>query len=103
MAERRTSRTTTPAPEPSTWFLPAERAPAAALAEQVRGAAQNPVVDAVLRTWAGAIAVINPQRQIVALNAGYLTAAGVQDPAQLLGLRPGEAIGCDQAAVQPGG
>ncbi len=88
---------------PSTWFPPAERADEATLEAQVRRAMSNPVVDGLLSTWAGAAAVLNPQRQIVALNSRYLEAAGLGDPAAALGLRPGEALGCEHASDAPGG
>lgn len=88
---------------PSTWFLPAERAAPALLARQIAHATSNPVVDAMLRSWGGAVAVLNEQRQLVALNATYLEVVGAADPAAVLGLRPGEAIGCTHAAAHPGG
>ena len=88
---------------PTTWFLSPERADPALLAEQVARAACNPVVDALLHDWPGAVAVLNAQRQLVALNDTYLAAIGVVDPAAALGLRPGEAIGCDRARDTPGG
>jgi signal transduction histidine kinase len=88
---------------PTTWFLSPERADPALLAQQIELAACNPVIDAVLRSWPGAVAVLNGHRQLVALNDTYLKAIGVQDAASALGLRPGEAIGCDRAWDQPGG
>jgi signal transduction histidine kinase len=89
--------------QPSTWFLPAERAAPATLEAQVAWALTNPVIDGILATWAGAAAVLNAQRQIVALNSRYLQAVGLDDPAAALGLRPGEAIGCHHAGELPGG
>jgi len=88
---------------PTTWFLSSERAEPALLAEQVARAACNPVVDAVVQSWPGAVGILNGHRQLVALNDSYLKAIGLQDAASALGLRPGEAIGCDRAWDQPGG
>lgn len=90
-------------PGPSTFFLPAERAAPATLEAQIAWATANPVIDGILTSWAGAAAVLNPERQIVALNAHYLRTIGVEDPAAALGLRPGEAIGCEHAHEHPGG
>jgi hypothetical protein len=90
-------------PQPSTWFLPAERAAPEKLEAQITWALTNPVIDGILSTWSGAAAVLNPERQIVALNSRYLEAIGFEDPAGALGLRPGEAIGCDHAREHPGG
>lgn len=88
---------------PSTFFLPAERASPELLEEQIVFVAHSPIVEAMLRTWAGAVAVLNEQRQVVAMNAAYLTAIGVDDPHRSLGLRPGEAFCCVHAATAPGG
>jgi signal transduction histidine kinase len=90
-------------PIPSTWFLSAERASDEALADQIAFASANPVIDALLRTWSGALAVLNEQRQIVALNGSWLELVGAEDAAALLGLRPGEAMGCAEAARSAGG
>ena len=89
--------------QPSTWFLPAERAAPATLDAQITWALTNPVIDGILTTWSGAAAVLNPERQIVALNSRYLEAIGFDDPAEALGLRPGEAIGCSHAKETAGG
>jgi signal transduction histidine kinase len=86
-----------------TWFLPVARAAAGELAGQVARLARSPLVDALLRAWSGAVAVLNDRRQIVALNAVYLSDMGIEDPAQALGLRPGESIECVHARELPGG
>lgn len=82
-------------PEPkATWFLDPGRESSDRLAAQISLASASPLVDAILKSWAGAIAVLNQKRQVVALNANYLAMLGVDDPAAVLGLRPGEAIHC---------
>jgi signal transduction histidine kinase len=87
----------------ATWFLPAERASAQALQAQIARCASGPVIDAIMQSWAGAVALLNHERQIVAINAGYLEVLGVDDPAAVMGLRPGEAVGCRFATEEPGG
>jgi len=87
----------------STWFLPAERASALELEAQVARCASGPVLDAIMQSWTGAVAILNHERQIVALNTTYLELIGIDDPAAVLGLRPGEAVGCRFAAEEPGG
>ncbi len=85
-------------PEPrTTWFLDPERATTPRLASQIALAAASPVIDAILTTGAGAIAVLNDRRQVIALNAGYLQMLGVDAPGDVLGLRPGEAVRCVHA------
>ncbi|HSN13803.1 MAG TPA: sensor histidine kinase [Anaeromyxobacteraceae bacterium] len=92
-------------PEPkATWFLEPERTAPGLLAEQVALAASSPIVDAILKTWSGAVAVLNSRREVVALNAGYLQLLGVEEPEAVLGLRPGEALRCVHANdLLPGG
>lgn len=88
----------------TTWFLEPERAGTPELAEQISHAAKSPVVDAILKTGAGAIAVLNEQRQVIALNSAYLELLGVTEPGDVLGLRHGEAAHCVLAqANAPGG
>jgi PAS domain-containing protein len=84
-----------------TLFAPAERASAEVLASQVTS--DNPVIDALLATAGGLLAVLNEQRQVLAVNHALLQLLGVADPAALVGLRPGEVVGCDHAAAQPAG
>ncbi len=87
----------------SSWFLPAERVTDAELGAQVARATENPIVDAILEAWGSAVAVLNAERQILAINHSYLRLLGVTDPGAALGLRPGEAIGCTHAEDAPGG
>jgi signal transduction histidine kinase len=87
----------------STWFLPATRATGDLLGAQVARVASNVVVDALLRSWGGALAVLNGQRQVIALNGAYLEAIGATSPFDALGLRPGEALQCVHAESGPGG
>jgi signal transduction histidine kinase len=58
---------------------------------------------AVLETLGGVVALLNPERQIVALNHRLLEAIGATDPQQALGLRPGEALGCTRVSEAPNG
>jgi len=90
-------------PKRSTWFLPADRAVGDQLASQVEEAASNTVVDALLRSWGGALAILNSQRQIIALNGAYLKSIGAESPSDALGMRPGEALHCIHAETGPGG
>jgi signal transduction histidine kinase len=95
--------TITQSPKRSTWFLPPERAGSALLRAQVEKAAGNAVVDTLLRSWGGALAILNGQRQVMALNGAYLAAMGSTSPNDALGLRPGETLACVHAEVGPGG
>ncbi|MBN1774077.1 MAG: HAMP domain-containing histidine kinase [Deltaproteobacteria bacterium] len=88
---------------PETCFLPAPRASEAALRRLIERVAANPVIDAVLSVAGGLVAVLNAERQILAVNHAYLARLGVADPGATLGLRPGESLGCVHAHDRPGG
>jgi signal transduction histidine kinase len=87
----------------STWYLPAERATDDLLAAQVTTVATSPVIDALLRSWGGSLAILNEQRQVVAINGAWLEAIGATSPSDALGLRPGETLRCVHAVEAPGG
>lgn len=83
-------------------------APAARMSdEEVRGYAgpllANPVIDTLLKSIGGFLAILNEQRQILAANDNFLMSAGVADVESVLGLRPGEALQCIHAGERPGG
>ncbi len=79
---------------PQSRFLPADRTDPATLAFEISRAVGSPVVTALLEASRAAAAVVDANRQVVAVNAAYLATLGVSDPADALGLRPGEALRC---------
>ncbi len=87
----------------STFFASTARASQAALERDVAFAAANPVVDALLALASGLLAVLNEERQVVAVNSSFLTLLGVHNAQELLGLRPGEALKCTHANDPPNG
>jgi hypothetical protein len=90
-------------PQGRSSYLPPERAGALQLAEEIDRVAHSPLVDALLVGSGTSLAVLDDARQIVALNAAYLDLLGVRDPAKVLGMRPGEAVGCAYARDGAGG
>lgn len=81
-------------PSEETSFLPAQRTDPARLAAEIARAAESPIVGALLEAAEAAAAVLDQNRQVIACNTAYLTAAGVAEPGLILGLRPGEALNC---------
>ena len=79
------------------------RAGQEALQAAVAAVVRHPVVDGLLRAAGGLLAVLNLQRQILAVNEAFLNMLAVDDAAAVLGLRPGEAIGCVHADEGPDG
>jgi len=72
----------------------ARRAARDRLQHEIRTISQSPVVTAVLEVADAVLLVLNPERQIVGFNSRV---ADVVGPDDVLGLRPGEALGCVNA------
>lgn len=86
-----------------THFASAARAPAERVDAMVAELAADPAISALLDALGGVVLVLNEHRQVVAINAHSLEAMGVGEPTSLLGLRPGELLGCLNAACAPSG
>jgi hypothetical protein len=86
-----------------TCFAPPQRADHQTLAGQIDAVNHSPVLNSLLEIVDGLVGVLNEHRQIIALNHNLLNMLGIENPAAVLGLRPGEAIGCIHANARPGG
>lgn len=86
-----------------TYFASPQRSSSDELEKQIRFATENPVMDAVLSSAGGLVAVLNQHRQIVSINDLFLEKLGIDDPKQVLGFRPGEAIVCVHSDAEEGG
>lgn len=85
------------------YFAPAERTSADKLAVEIETVSGSPLVSGLLHSIGGLMAILDDHRQIVALNDSLLKLLGVEDPAKVLGLRPGEVLQCVHAHEEPGG
>jgi len=86
-----------------TYFAPAVRAPADTLAKQVALVIDHPVIRTVLESFCGQVLVLNQHRQILAASPEFRDALadfGIHD---VVGMRPGEAMGCEHSQEGPGG
>ncbi len=63
----------------------------------------EPVVVSLLEAMPGPAFVLNPRRQIVAVNRLLSETLGLADPEAVLGMRPGEAVHCTHSAERPAG
>lgn len=97
------SRTRLRRGDPPTYFAHPERTTSEKLRQQVRLLMDSPVVDTLLQAFSGWVAVLNRQRQILALNHSFLHRLGLSDPTEALGLRLGEALECKHAEDPPAG
>jgi hypothetical protein len=86
-----------------THFAPVERATEDELIAEIRFVSHNPLVSGLLHSISGLLAVLNEHRQIVALNDSFLQMLGIDNSAEALGLRPGEALQCIHAQETPAG
>ena len=89
--------------QPESYFAPAARARAVDVQAAAARITQSPIVDHLLQNHGGLLAVLNEQRQILAVNEQMLRMLGVDDAQAVLGLRPGEAIDCRHARDHVGG
>ena len=80
-----------------TFFASPERSTQAELADQAGVLCNSPVIGALMNLLGGLVAVINENRQLVALNHALLEHLGIRDAESALGLRLGEAVRCIHA------
>lgn len=83
--------------------IPLSRASPAELDGEVRAAMANPIIRALLEAFDGGLLILDSHRQIVAANLRHLTSDPERLAPLVLGLRPGEALGCVHAREEPGG
>lgn len=87
----------------NTYYALPEKVSAEELATEIKIVSDNQVVSGLLNLTSGLLAVLDEHRQIVAHNYSFLNMLGIDDPAEILGLRPGEAIQCIHADDEPAG
>ena len=86
-----------------TFFASPERASKDTLAEQIQAISCNPVIDGMMKTLSGLFAVLNENRQVLAINESFLQYLGLESSKNITGLRPGEIIQCSHAHDMSGG
>jgi signal transduction histidine kinase len=86
-----------------TYFAPAGRASDQELGYENAMVANSELVATLLNAMPDFLMVLNEHRQIIAVNQHLLTTFGVENPETLLGLRPGEAVGCMHFKEGPDG
>ncbi len=86
-----------------TYFASPYRSGPRELRHQVEIVTSSPVIDGIMQMVGGLIAVLNENRQILSVNQQLLNALGVDNPEAVMGLRPGEAVGCRYATEMAAG
>lgn len=86
-----------------THFAPAERLGDDGLKKELEFISKNPIIDGLLYSVSGLLAVLNSHRQILVINDLLLKMIGLNNADEVLGLRLGEALKCIHACEMPGG
>ena len=86
-----------------THFASPERNTGIKLDNEVQQLRNSKLIESLLFTVQGVVAVLNKHRQIIALNKSYLDFLGIDQPDAVLGLRPGEAVHCIHSGEMPAG
>ncbi len=86
-----------------TFFAPPGRAAIEMLQQETVRVANSEIISTLLDAMPDLLMVLNNHRQIVAVNQRLLSAFGVEDAESLVGLRPGEAVGCIHFKCGPDG
>jgi len=86
-----------------TYFAAPERATDQELADEIRILSTNPVMSGLLHSVGGIVAILDKHRQVVAVNDSLLQMLGIDNPDQVLGLRPGEVLNCIHADDETAG
>lgn len=73
------------------------------LREAIEFASTNPIINAVLHSVGGILAVLDERQRVIALNESFLRLTGAVDPTDVLGLHLGEAVSCVHAIDGPEG
>jgi hypothetical protein len=94
----------TPAAQPvRTYFAPPDRLDKSEVLTMSRFVEDNPLFQAILESIDGYLMILNPERQVLAINKHLLTDLKIETPECLVGDRPGEILGCIHANEGPGG
>lgn len=86
-----------------TYFASPERTSQKDLEDEFDIVSQSPVMTGLLHSVNGLLAVVDENRQILAVNDSFLELLGLDNPRKALGMRPGEALECIHAHDAPAG
>jgi len=86
-----------------TKYAPAERATREGLERQSALFQRSDIMAELLGKIPAVFIVVNKYRQIVYMNKGALEFTGLEDVSSVIGVRPGELLGCIHATEEEGG
>jgi K+-sensing histidine kinase KdpD len=73
------------------------------LATEIEIISNNPVMSGLLQSISGLLAILDENRQIVAVNDSFIQMLGIKDQEKILGLRPGNVLQCIHSEDEPAG
>ena len=85
------------------YFAPAERDDDTLIHSELELIMDNPILNTLLSSIGGLVAVLNDRRQILMVNQSLLNQLGISDIDCILGQRLGEAVDCVHAHDMEGG
>ena len=88
---------------PLVYSAPTKRSTTTQVRQSVSKISSSPILTTVLEILGGWVAVLNSNRQVLAMNHAFLDKLKIKDPAKVLGLRPGEILSCAHANDSNGG
>src|SRR5512137_2449332 len=88
---------------PITAFAPGERVAIDVVRRQASALAESPLTSELFNALLNYVLILNPQRQIVFASRNWQELAPGKRVEDLLGLRPGEALGCIHADERDAG
>lgn len=80
-----------------TRIVASERVLSKSLLARAKRVAHHPLIEAVLEAVTGYVLLLDRRRQILSVNDAFIKAFGLTKPEDVLGLRLGDALGCDHA------
>lgn len=85
------------------YYATPERSSEADIRCQLELISNNPIIDGLMNVVSGLFAVLNSNRQILAVNEAFVASLGIRDINDIIGLRPGETLNCIHASKMEGG
>ncbi|MCX7872396.1 MAG: sensor histidine kinase [Verrucomicrobiae bacterium] len=86
-----------------TEFAPAERVPLEIVYKQSSTLEETEIIPKILDRVLNFVLILNEHRQIIFASENFLKFTVEKDVKRIIGLRPGEALGCVHANEKPGG
>jgi len=86
-----------------TYYASPKRRTGRELQQDIESVSHHPIIDTLMTSVSGLVAVLNEYRQLIAVNPAYLQYIGIENADDVLGMRPGESVQCVHASEMPGG